>query len=98
MAGGLIWDDETPKASDYGANLRAEIYLRKVIAYRASLTMGQARTELEDNWNELKQLAPNWPGFRAERMGRDAQRLLKIHQYKAGKLLKQALDTLDADL
>jgi hypothetical protein len=95
MAGGLIWDDEVPKSVDRPSNLRASVYLRSVIAYRASLSLGAPRVELESDWNELKQLMPNWPGFRDDRIFGKAQRLLKIHKYKEAKLLDQALGELD---
>jgi hypothetical protein len=94
MAGGLLWDDEIPKATDRPSNLRASVYLRSVIAYRASLTLHSPRAELERDWNELKQLVPNWPGFREDRIHGNAERLLKIHKYKEAKLLDQALGEL----
>jgi len=95
MAGGLIWDDEIPNPSDRDSSLRACVYLRSVIAYRSSLTIGPPRGELESDWNELKQLLPSWPGFREERIHGLAERLLKIHKYREAKLLDQALSELD---
>lgn len=96
MAGGLIWNDEVPNASDRASNLRASVYLRSVIAYRASLTLNSPRAELESDWKELKRLLPNWPGFREDRIHGVAERLLKVHKYKEAKLLDQALGELDA--
>lgn len=96
MAGGLIWADEVPNPSDRGLNLRISLYLRSVIAYRASLSLNQPRLEIENNWNELKKLLPNWPGFKEERIYGEAQRILKIHKYKETKLLDQVLDDLDS--
>jgi len=95
MAGGLVWSDEVPSPGDHAPNLRSSVHLRSVIAYRASLTLGQPRVELESDWNELRQLLPNWPGFREERVHGPAERLLKIHKYKEAKLLDQALGELD---
>lgn len=95
MAGGLIWEDEVPSAIDRTSNLRASVYLRSVIAYRASLSLNAPRVELENEWKELKQLLPNWPGFRDDRIYGEAQRLLKIHKYKEAKLLDQALSEPD---
>lgn len=96
MAGGLIWDDEVPNAIERASNLRASVYLRSVIAYRASLSLNAPRVELENDWRGLKQLLPNWPGFRDDRIYGEAQRLLKIHKYKEAKLLDQALSELDS--
>lgn len=97
MAGGLVWTDEVPNPSDRGLNLRVSVYLRTVIAYRASLSLNQPRLELENNWNELKKLLPNWPGFKEDRIYGEAQRILKIHKYKETKLLDQVRDDLDSD-
>lgn len=96
MAGGLVWTDEVPNPSDRGLNLRVSVYLRSVIAYRASLSLNQPRLELENDWNELKKLLPNWPGFKEERIYGEAQRILKIHKYKETKPVDQALDDLDS--
>jgi len=96
MAGGLLWDDEVPGARDRASNLRASVYLRSVIAYRASLSLNAPRVEPENDWKELKRLLPSWPGFRDDRIYGAAQRLLKIHKYKEAKLLDQALSELDS--
>ena len=96
MAGGLVWSDEVPSPGDHASNLRASVHLRPVIAYRASLTIGEPRVELEGDWNELRQLLPSWPGFREERIHGPAERLLKIHKYKEAKLLDRALGELDS--
>lgn len=97
MAGGLVWADEVPSPTDRGLNLRVSVYLRSVIAYRASLSLNQPRLELENDWNELKKLLPHWPGFKEERIYGEAQRILKIHKYKETKRLGQVLDDLDSD-
>ena len=99
MAGGLVWSDEAPSPESGGSALRAAVYLRKVIAYRASLSLGEPRTELEEDWNELKKHVPDWPGFKDERIYGRAQRLLKIHKYKEAKLLNgNGLDKVLGDL
>ena len=87
MAGGLIWDDELPTATNHAPNLRAAVHLRKVVAYRASLSLNEPRAELESDWTELKHLLPGWPGFREDRIFGEAQRILKIHKYKEAKVL-----------
>lgn len=94
MAGGLIWDDEIPSASDRGANLRVSVHLRSVIAYRASLSLGEPRPELERDWHELKDAIPTWPGFASARIFGEAQRLLRIHKYKESKLIERELGDL----
>ncbi|TDF41526.1 hypothetical protein EYS14_01320 [Alteromonadaceae bacterium M269] len=92
MAGGLIWSDEIPSREEYGQYLKAVYYTRKVIAYRASLTLGVERIELRGDWELLKSIIPNWPGFREERIFGDVQRLLKIHKYKERKVFKKLED------
>jgi hypothetical protein len=99
MAGGLVWNDDTPSCEGYGGALRAAIYLRSVIAYRASLSLEDPRKELEKDWNELRKQVPTWPGFRNERIYGDAQRLLRIHKYKEAKLQNgDGLDKLLGDI
>jgi hypothetical protein len=64
MRGGFVWSDEMPSE----ARLAAILLLAKVIAYRASLTLGKPRQEFEGEWNDLKEAVPTWPGFREERI------------------------------
>jgi len=95
MAGGLVWNDEAPSSEGCGGALRAGLYLRNVIAYRASLSLEAPRKEFENDWNELKKEVPTWPGFRDERIYGHAQRLLRVHKYKEAKLLNgNGLDKL----
>ena len=99
MAGGLVWNDEAPPSQSGGGALRAVVYLRKVIAYRASLSLEVPRVEFEEDWNQLKKHVPTWPGFRDERIYGRAQRLLKIHKYKEAKLLNgSGLDAVLGEL
>lgn len=88
MAGGLLWSDEGSPNETHGA-LRACLYLRGVIAYRASLSQGEPRIELEEDWNALKAAVPGWPGFREDRVYGHGQRLLRIHKYKEARALKR---------
>jgi hypothetical protein len=101
MAGGLMWSDEAPLQQ--GGPLRFAAKLRSVIAYRASLSAGIPRPELEAEWLDLKNAVPNWPGFKEERIYGEAQRLLKIHQYKEEKFLnggglEKLIDDLDKEV
>ena len=88
MAGGLSWSDEYPSGNEIGVAM----HLRKVIAYRASLSFGEPRAEFERDWAELKSNVPTWPGFREDRIYGLGARLLKIHKYKERKILKDGFD------
>jgi hypothetical protein len=69
VSGALVWSDETPD----GAFSHP---LKCVLAYRTSILLGRERTELRPQWEQLTREAPNWPGFRPERLGDEARRLL----------------------
>jgi hypothetical protein len=62
MSGSVMWDDE--KASIPFSQLG---WFRAALAYRSSVILGKPRIEFEPVWRELQRVAPNWPGFRAER-------------------------------
>jgi hypothetical protein len=94
LAGGLIWEDEMPSREQTNNYLKIVCYLRTIIAYRASLTLGCEREEFRENWNALKGIVPNWPGFKKERIFGKPERLLKIHKYKEDKALKTLEDEL----
>ena len=94
MAGGLIWDDEIPNREVCEDFLKVALYLRPIIAYRASLTLGKERKEFEELWSESKKLIPEWPGFREERIFGESKRILKIHKYKESKVLQSLEDEL----
>ncbi len=88
MAGGLFWSDEVPDRNECREYLSVMLYLRRIIAYRASLTLNEERVEFRDKWLELKDAIPNWPGFKNDRIYGSAVRLLKIHKYKEEKIIK----------
>lgn len=69
LAGAFFWSDEnlhevcnTGIRQDYTAE-------RMLVAYRASLAMGEPREALAEPWNQVCQEAPDWPGLRPERHG-----------------------------
>ena len=85
LAGGLVWSDEQPPGN---ARVQASQLLRRALAYRASLSLGEPRADLEPQWNELKRHVPGWPGFRDDRIHGRAQRLLKVHKHKEARILR----------
>jgi hypothetical protein len=94
MAGGLIWDDEYPSRESCEDFLKVALYLRPIVAYRASLTLGKEREEFRELWSEFKKVIPDWPGFKEERIYGEAERMLRIHKYKEGKTLQRLEDEL----
>ena len=65
--GGFMWDDEFPERGKDDFRLAIPI-LAHVIAYRASLTLGEPALRWESAWHELRAILPSWPGFREERI------------------------------
>lgn len=94
MAGGLIWSDEIPQREECDDYLKVALYLRPIIAYRASLTLGNERIEFKKHWLKLNEAIPYWPGFKPERIRGEAERLLRIHKYKEDKVIKKLEDEL----
>ena len=91
MSGALMWEDEKPEIpfSELG-------WFRAVLAYRTSIILGQPRREFESIWSALREIAPNWPGFRAERCTSTPE---LVEQFGAQKKKSiRALDRMDAAL
>lgn len=77
MSGGLVWPDEFPPFGDPAGREVWPAYLpRFLVAYRASLTLGETRTELKDLWDQVSRDAPHWPGLREDRRGEKARKRL----------------------
>ncbi|WP_165246665.1 hypothetical protein [Paludisphaera soli] len=78
MSGGLAWPDAFPRMR---SPERAVVYRnwmpRLLIAYRASITLGEERLKFRAAWEQVVQGAPNWPGLRPERRGDRALRRLR---------------------
>jgi hypothetical protein len=69
MCGAAKFSDEVP-ASITSSNdllLPAVTVLRSIWAYRKSLLKNAPRSELQDYWDGVKALAPNWAGFSPDR-------------------------------
>lgn len=78
MSGGLLWPDEFPPLNSPEWELVATQWVyRFLIAYRASITLGQERAEFKPVWDQVAAAAPRWPGLRAERRGSDALHRLR---------------------
>jgi hypothetical protein len=90
MRGGFVWKDEMPDQDrDRKGFVQAIFLLSKVIAYRASLTLGDPRAEYADEWNALKRLVPSWPEFREERIYGRIERELRIVKRREEQCLER---------
>ena len=88
LRGGFVWEDEAPEIDS--DNFRKVIpILAPVIAYRASLTLGQPRSELQSYWEELQAILPSWPGFREERVFGSVERDLKAVKLKENRCYRK---------
>ena len=96
--GGFVWDDEMPNSdTDYEDFDKSIIILARVIAYRASLTLGEPQKRYEKDWLELKRNIPSWPGFREERIYGKIERELRIVKKQEEKCLKQLIEDFDEE-
>ena len=92
MRGGFVWDDELPSA-----NIGAILLLSEVIAYRASLTLGQPDSEHEAAWNELSMILPSWPGFRHVRIYGQVERDLRAVKLREDRCLAKLEKEIDLE-
>ncbi len=79
MSGGLVWTDETNKATP----IEVIWALRFLVAYRTGLMLNKPREELKPLWEHALTLFPHWVGFRSDRR-EAAPDLLEI--YKRGSI------------
>jgi hypothetical protein len=90
MSGGLMWPDEFPRpgSTEWEAVSPRWAY-RYLLAYRASLTLGEERAEFRPVWEQVLRHAPNWPGLRPERRGKRARRRLQAALRRQDKCLAE---------
>ena len=63
LSPGFYWSDEFPwRVSDAWTQ-----QCHAVIAFRASLILGEPRAPMRPVWDQLEQECPRWPGFRLAR-------------------------------
>ena len=74
LSGGLIWPDEFPA---FGGPVFSGFAFRYLIAYRASITLGEERAEFRPVWEQVSRAAPRWPGLRPDRCSGPAVRRLQ---------------------
>lgn len=97
MRGGFVWSDEMP-ANTFKEKVQGILLLAKVIAYRASLTLGEPRQEFESEWNDLKETIPAWPGFREERIhNNQIKRDLMAEDKKTERCIARIEKELESD-
>lgn len=89
FSGGLIRSDEWRSAA-VQSMLGSDAF-RCLIAYRASITLGEERPELRFAWDQVKAHAPNWPGLCPERYGENAKRRLLAAMRIESACLKEGI-------
>jgi hypothetical protein len=90
MSGGLMWPDEFPPPRSPGwAAISPNWVYRFLLAYRASITLGEERAEFRPVWEQVVQHAANWPGLRPERRGASALRRLRAALRRQDKCLSE---------
>lgn len=90
MSGEMMWSDEFPPAGSPGwAAISPNWMYRYLLAYRASITLGEERTEYRPVWDQVVRRAPNWPGLRPERRSESALRRLRVALRQQGKCLTE---------
>ena len=67
FSGSFIWDDENYMELALLCNEMKCRACIEAVAFRSSLILGRPNEEFRGSWEELKQVCPEWPGFRAER-------------------------------
>ncbi len=90
LSGGLVWPDEFPRSgSSAWAVLGVAYAHRYLVAYRASITLGEEREGLRPLWQQVLTGAPGWPGLRPERHGKRARRRLLAGQRLQSRCLEE---------
>ncbi|WDI42267.1 hypothetical protein [Bremerella sp. P1] len=77
VSGGLVWSDEYPHEAMKVCLPDNHWAFRYVLAYRASLILGEPREEFSAPWDQLMKECPNWPGLRPERQSTALREQLK---------------------
>jgi hypothetical protein len=93
MSGAFLWSDERPEIDSRQPEHSMVVInlLRKLFAYRASLILDSPRSEFAELWEEVRSVAPDWPGFRSERRSTELREPLQI----ASDEMLQQLDRLE---
>lgn len=88
MSGALA--DEFPRfgSPEFAAVVRNCVH-RYLLAYRASVTLGEERAEFRPVWEQVTRHAPNWPGLRPERQGEQSSRRLRAALRRQEKCLSE---------
>jgi hypothetical protein len=95
MSGGLMWPDEFPRCGSAAwMEISPNWVYRYLMAYRASITLGEERAEFRPVWEQVARHAPHWPGLRAERRGDKARRRLLAAKRRQARCLAE----LDAEI
>jgi hypothetical protein len=90
MSGGLIWDDEFPSlGSPEWQTIKPIFVYRYLIAYRASITLGEERLDCRPVWEQVLRHAPNWPGLREDRRDERARRRLLAAKRREARCLDE---------
>jgi hypothetical protein len=77
LSGAFIWDDEC--YFEFVAHSRAAgclLYWQPVL-FRSSIIMGKPDGDSRQGWEDLRRVAPEWPGFREERYSESLRAFLE---------------------
>lgn len=97
MSGGLLWSDEFPQIGSPEWPVFAHNWVyRFLLAYRASITMGEENALFRPVWQQAIDHAPNWPGLREERRGKQVQHFLIMEKQRFYQELQDYQDIFTA--
>ena len=97
MSGGLLWSDEFPQIGSPEWPVFAHNWVyRFLLAYRASITMGEENALFRPVWQQAIHHAPNWPGLRAERRDKPVQHFLIMEKQRFTQELQDYQDIFTA--
>ena len=68
QATSVCWTDEMPELTEDNYEASFKHFFIYLFSYRKMLMYGEDVAEFRPLWRRLKELCPNWRGFRPERM------------------------------
>ncbi len=76
FSGGIYWSDEIPN----DLSMSEIDLMRFLIHFRTKKVLGRFNSEFSELWEEMKEIAPDWPGFIEERMQPSPEILKQIKE------------------
>lgn len=68
QAGSFYWSDEMPDFVDDGHPASIKMFMVSLLGFRTMRMQGENVPEYEPLWNRLRDVCPEWPGFKRDRM------------------------------